>query len=171
MPMWPLQAAFVAAGAVLPKSLSTSFTETHVYPLISVSYNDGTFERSLVTDAESPPPALPTNAPRRLRTWAQAKRLTTVQLTALHDFFENVAFGGLNPFFFYDPFEVLPGTHVGSNYDPTGDSTQGRAVVFFRGNWGQKTELGRHVVDGLMLVECWDAQQTDETPLGRRRRR
>jgi hypothetical protein len=150
MPMWPLQPA-VASG-VLPQSLSTSFAESHVYPLLSISYNDGTFERSLIVDGA--------NAPRRLRTWTLAKRLTTVQLSALLNFFENIAQGGLNPFFFYDPLDVLSGQHVGSNYDATGDSTQGRVVVFFRGSWSQKTELGRHVVPNLTLVECWDAQQT-----------
>lgn len=162
-----LSPATVAPGTVLPQSLNTSFVETHVYPLLSVQYNDGTFERSLIQDFANPP--------RALRTWALVKRLTTKQLTDLLHFFEVAVQGGLLPFYFYNPIDVLPGQHIGSNYDPTGDNTQGRAVCFFRGNWAQKTELGgpqrpagdplrdidgRHIVPSLMLVECWDAQQT-----------
>ena len=140
-----LTPATVTPGTVLPQSLSTSFVETHIYPLLSIAYNDGTIERSLIQDGVNPPQAL--------RTWVQAKRLTTAQLTALLNFWETQTLGGLNPFYFYDPFGVLPGQQIGSNFDPTGDNTQGRAVCFFRGGWGQRTELGRHVVPSLTLVE------------------
>jgi hypothetical protein len=133
--------------------LNTSFIETHIYPLLTITYSDGTYERSLVQDG--------VNAPRRLRTWTLSKRLTTAQLATLLNFWETQAQGGLNPFFFYDPFDVAVGAAIGSNYDPTGDSTQGRAVCFFRGNWAQKTDLGRHTGPSLLLVECWDAQQTE----------
>jgi hypothetical protein len=135
----------VAAGAVLPQSLSTSFVMTAIYPVLSIAYNDGTFERSLIQDF--------VNAPRALRTWILTKRLSTAQLTALQNFWYNQALGGLNPFYFYDPFGVLPGQKIGSNFDATGDNTQGRVVCFFRGDWAQRTELGRHVVPSLTLVE------------------
>jgi hypothetical protein len=140
-----LTPASVAPGTVLPKSLSTSFVETHIYPLLSVTYNDGTFERSLIQDGVNPP--------RWLRTWILSKRLTTSQLSTLLNFWEINAKGGLNPFYFYDPFDVLPGQHIGSNYDPTGDNQQGRVICFFRGDWAQRTELGRHIIPGLTLVE------------------
>jgi hypothetical protein len=137
--------ASVAAGAVLPQSLNTSFVETHIYPLLSISYNDGTFERSLIVDGVNPA--------RALRTWVLAKRLTTAQLTALRNFWENTTEGGLHPFYFYDPFGVVLPAHIGSNFDATGSNQQGRATCFFRGDWAQRTELGRHVAPNLMLVE------------------
>jgi hypothetical protein len=140
-----LKPAAVAPGTVLPKSLSTSFTETRVYPMLTTMYNDGTFERSLIQDGVNPP--------RALRTWALAKRLTTAQLTTLLNFWESQTDGGSNPFYFYDPFDILPGNHVGSNYDATGNNTQGRVTCFFRGDWSQQTLLGRHVVGNLTLVE------------------
>lgn len=140
-----LAAAVVTAGTVFPQTLSTSFVEAYSYPVLFTSYNDGTYERSLIQDGVNPP--------RALRTWAMAKRLTTAQLSTLLDFWENHAVGGLNPFYFYDPFGVLPGHHPGSNYDPTGNNTQGRVTCFFRGDWAQRTDLGRHTVPGLTLIE------------------
>ena len=140
-----LKPATVVPGTVLPQTLSTSFVETLVYPLLSVSYNDGTFERSLIRDG--------TNAPRALRTWMMAKRLTTAQLLVLSNFWVNQAVGGLYPFYFYNPTDVLPGQHIGSNYDPLGNNTQGRVICFFRGDWAQRTDLGRHTGPNLTLVE------------------
>lgn len=140
-----LKQAVVVPGTVFPQSLSTSFVQTLVYPLLAVNYNDGSFERSLVRDGQ--------NAPRALRTWSMSKRLSSAQLTALYNFWTNNVLGGLYPFYFYDPFGVLPGQHIGSNYDASGNSTQGRVVVFLRGDWGQRTEMGRHTVPNVTLVE------------------
>lgn len=140
-----LQPASVAAGAVLPQSLATSFVDTHVYPILFTPYNDGTFERSLVQDGVNPP--------RALRTWMLAVPLTTAQYNALLTFFEQTTAGGLNPFYFYDPFDVLPNQEIGSNYDPTGDNTQGRATCFFRGDWTQQSAIARHAVPNLTMVE------------------
>jgi hypothetical protein len=136
--------AVVAPGAVLPQSLSTSFVAGRIFPLLSNMYNDGTFERSLIQDGVNPP--------RALRTWALAKRLTTAQLTALADFWD-AQDGGLYPFYFYDPFDVLAGHQIGSNFDATGDNTQGRVICFFHGDWAQRSELGRHTGPNLTLVE------------------
>jgi hypothetical protein len=144
MPLNLIPAA-VTPGYVLPQSLCTSFVMTLVYPLLSISYNDGSFERSLIEDGVNPP--------RALRTWILAKRLTTPQLTALDNFWQNRTLGGLNPFYFYDPFGVLPGQKIGSNFDAAGNNTQGRVVCFFRGNWAQRTEMGRHTIPNLTLVE------------------
>jgi hypothetical protein len=137
--------AAIAPGTVLPQALCQSFVNSRIYPLLTVAYNDGTYERSLVQDG--------VNAPRALRTWVLAERLDTAQLTALWDFWTQQQ-GGLNPFYFYDPFGVLPGHAPGSNYDPSGDNTQGRVVVFFRGGWSQQSALGRHTVPSLVLVEA-----------------
>ena len=144
MPLNLIPAA-VAPGMVMPQSLSTSFVMTMLYPVLSISYNDGTFERSMIEDFVNPP--------RALRTWILAKRLTTAQLTALRNFWYTQTLGCLNPFYFYDPFDVLPGQHMGSNYDATGDNTQGRVICFFRGDWAQRTDLGRHTVPNLTLIE------------------
>lgn len=135
-----LRPAAPAPGTVLPQSLSTSFVESHSYPLLFISYSDGTFERSLIQDG--------TNPPRDLRTWGLTKRLTTDQLNTLRNFWENVVLGGLRPFYFYDPHGVLPGQHIGSNYDPTGNNPQGRVICFFRGDWSQRTEVGGPKVTG-----------------------
>ena len=140
-----LAPATVAPGAVLPLSLSSSFTETNAYPVLSILYNDGTSETSLIQDGVNPP--------RSLRVWALAKRLTTTQLTDLHTFYETTVQGGLNPFYFYDPYDIPPGDAIGSNYDPTGSNEQGRVKCFFRGDWNQQTDLSRHLVPGLTLVE------------------
>ena len=45
------------------------------------------------------------------------------------------------------------GQQIGSNYDPTGNSTQGRVTVVFRGPWAQATDLARSNVQWLELVE------------------
>ena len=140
-----LAQATVAAGTVFPQSLSASFVDTHQYPLLSTAYNDGTFERSLMQDFVNPP--------RALRTWTLSQRLTETQLATLLNFWEQDTQGGLYPFYFYDPFDVLDGQQIGSNYDPAGDNTLGRAICFFRGDWSQQLLLGRHAVPSLLLVE------------------
>jgi hypothetical protein len=33
----------------------------------------------------------------------------------------------MTPFAFYDPFDVASGQQIGSNYDSTGNNTQGRS--------------------------------------------
>jgi hypothetical protein len=137
-----LQPASVASGAVMPQALCLSFTEINQYPMLSSLYNDGTFQCSLIQDG--------VNAPRSLRTFTLAQRLTTAQLTTLLQFWEQTTVGGLNPFYFYNPFDVCP---VGSNWDATGGNQQGRITCFFRGDWSQRSELGRHVVPGLTIVE------------------
>jgi len=135
-----------APNSVFPKSLCTSFVVTRIYPLLINQYNDGTFQRSLVTDSGS-------NPPRVMRTWVLAQRLSTAQLVTLQNFWELTVLGGLYPFYFYDLTDVLPGQQHGSNWDSTGGNPQGRATVFFRGDWGSKTELGRSIVPSLTLIE------------------
>ena len=73
-------------------------------------------------------------------------------LSALYSFSVSQK-GGLTPFAFYSPFEVTSGQQIGSNYDPTGNNTQGRLTVVFRGNWDQATDLARSIVQALELVE------------------
>ena len=102
-------------------------------------------------------PLLPrhhTVLPRQdLRIWRLAKRLTVSQLSILSTFFKTTVQGGYKPFYYYDPNMPIPGHQIGSNYDATGISTQGRYTVFFRGSWSQSLTLGRTNVPGLTLVE------------------
>lgn len=146
MPSGNLSAAVVSpSSTVLPKGLQTAFVETNLYPILAVEYHDNTLERSLIQDG--------VNAPRSLRTWKLARRLSTADLTTLRTFWETTVQGGLNALFFYDPYEPLSGHPIGSNYDATGVSTQGRVTVVFRGNWKEVTNLGRSDVPDLMLEE------------------
>ena len=139
----------IANGAVLPQSLCSSFAETYEYPILATTYNDGSYEASLIVDGVNPP--------RYLRTFAQTSRLTTAQLETLWDFWRIVTEGGLYPFYFYNPFDVAP---IGSNYDPAGANVNGRVPVFFRGNWAQQTAIARHSVS-LLLVETADLAEVD----------
>jgi hypothetical protein len=132
------------ATNVLPQGLCTSFVEIQQFPLLVQDYHDSTIERSLVTDTVNPP--------RPLRTWRLAKRVTTAQLTALLTFWEVTVSGGLNPFYFYDPFAAGV-TPIGSNYDATGVSTTGRVTVFFRGDWQHALGIGRGTIPNLELLE------------------
>ena len=44
----------IANGAVLPQSLCSSFTETYEYPILATTYNDGSYEASLIVDGVEP---------------------------------------------------------------------------------------------------------------------
>jgi hypothetical protein len=123
----------------MPASLSTAFTEVREYEQLQNQYHDGTVQRSQLAQTSR-------------RTFRLSKRLSASVLSALYSFWVSQK-GGLTPFAFYNPFEVASGQQIGSNYDPTGNSTQGRVTVVFRGNWGQATDLGRSNVQGLQLVE------------------
>ncbi|MBZ5727552.1 MAG: hypothetical protein LAP87_21460 [Acidobacteriia bacterium] len=59
----------------------------------------------------------------------------------------------LQSFAFYKPFIVAAGKQIGSNYDPSGNNTQGRVTVVFRSNWAQATDVVRTNVQGIELVE------------------
>jgi phage-related protein len=124
-----------APSGVLPQSLSTAFTEMRVFPMLAAVYHDGTTERSLIVDG--------VNAPASIRTWKLSKRLTAAAIATLRSFFEAHS-GGLIPFYFYNPLENSPGTAVGSNYDATGVSTQGRHICVFRNTeWAETVGVAR----------------------------
>jgi hypothetical protein len=80
------------------------------------------------------------------------KRLNASALSALYNFWVSQN-GGLAPFAFYNPFDVTACQEIGRNYDPTGNNTQGRVKVVFRGNWTQATDLARTNLQGLELAE------------------
>jgi hypothetical protein len=121
---------------VLPVSLCKSFTETREWVACVNEYHDGSRQSmGLVSTSR--------------RSWKIMKRLAPVALQALWDFWQAHP---TDPFYFYNPKEPASGQPVGSNYDATGTSTQGRYTVVFRGDWQQTTYLPRAEV-GLELIE------------------
>ena len=128
-----------APNGVMPLSLCTAFTELREYAQLQNQYHDSTIQRSQLAQTSR-------------RTFQLSKRLSASTLATLYNFWVSQN-GGLTPFAFYNPFDVLAGQQIGSNYDPTGNNTQGRVTVAFRGNWAQSTDLCRTKVRGLELVE------------------
>src|SRR5450631_4244225 len=116
-------------NSVLPASLCTAFTELREYAHLQNQFHDGTIQRSQLAQTSR-------------RTFRLSKRLSSSLLSALYSFWVSQN-GGLTPFVFYNPFDVASGQQIGSNYDPTGSSTQGRVTVVFRGNWAQTTDIER----------------------------
>ena len=125
-------------NGVMPESLCTAFTELREYVELQNQYHDGIIQRSQLAQTSR-------------RTFRLSKRLNAAALSALYNFWVSQS-GGLTPFAFYNPFDVAAGQQIGSNYDPTGNETQGRVTVVFRGNWAQDTEMARSNVS-LELAE------------------
>jgi hypothetical protein len=126
-------------NGVMPLSLSTAFTELREYVMFQNQLHDGTILKSQLAQTSR-------------RTFRLAKRLNASTLAALYNFWVSQN-GGLTAFAFYIPFDVAAGQQIGSNYDPTGNNTQGRVTVVFRGNWAEATDIARTNVQRLELVE------------------
>jgi hypothetical protein len=126
-------------NGVMPLSLCTAFTELREFVQLQNQYHDGTIQRLQLAQTSR-------------RTFRLAKRLNASALAALYNFWVSQD-AGLTPFAFYNPFDVPAGQQIGSNYDPTGNNTQGRITVVFRGNWAQDTDLARSNLRCLELVE------------------
>ena len=124
---------------VLPQTLCTAFTETRLYPVLTNTYHDGTYQASVITDG--------VNAASSIKTWSLTKKLTPSNLATLKTFYEGTAVGSLNAWYFYDPFSPASGQRIGSNYDSTGTSTQGRYTCRFTNQaWEETTGMQRTVV-------------------------
>jgi hypothetical protein len=80
------------------------------------------------------------------RRWRQGRRLSPSAMDTLRAFYE-ARKGPKEPFYVYDPYEPAPGQAIGSNYDWTGASTQGRYAVRFEGEFRQNLVLGRPTAD------------------------
>jgi len=128
-----------APNGVMPASLCTAFMELREYVQLQNQYHDGTIQRSQLAQTSR-------------RTFRLSKRLNASALSTLYTFWSSQG-GGLTPFAFYNPFDVTAGQQIGSNYDPTGNETQGRVTVVFRGNWAQATDVARTNVGGLEIIE------------------
>ena len=162
LPVLPQQ--FTLAGQTIQLTF-TKFTDTRILPMLTNTYKDGTFERSLISDGE--------NVPISWKTWKISMRLrgfamvplepadTVPPLVILRNFWEdqmgfNSPTGEPVPlaFWWYNPFEADPELPIGSNYDPTGDSPIGRHSAFFRGAWIETTNL-RLTEVSLQMVEVF----------------
>jgi hypothetical protein len=135
----PGNIAIAAPSGVMPATLCIAFTELREYAQLQNQYHDGTVQRTQLAQTSR-------------RMFRLSKRLSAAVLSALYSFWVSQK-GGLTPFAFYNPFEVTSGQQIGSNYDPTGNSTQGRVTVVFRGPWAQATDIARTNVQSLELVE------------------
>ena len=126
-------------NGVMPFALCTAFTESREYAQLQNQYRDGTIQRAQLAQTSR-------------RTFRPNMRLNATKLATLYTFLTSQNFG-MTPFLFYNPFDVLAGQQIGSNYDATGNNTQGRVTVVARGNWSQLSDLCRTNVQGLQLIE------------------
>ena len=127
----PLNIQNAVPTGVMPYALCTAFSESRDYVQLQTQYHDGTSERSQLAQTSR-------------RAFRLAQRLTAARVAALKAFWDSQQ-GGVIPFLFYDLAE--------GSYDSTGNSTQGRYTVVFRGGWAQSTDLCRTNIQGLELVE------------------
>lgn len=147
MPSLTASVANAVPSGVLPQALCSAFTEVREFAALQNEYHDGTLERGQLAQTSR-------------RTFKLSQKLSAVRpsllvlspLELLQAFWDQQD-GGLTPFFFYNPFDVTSGQPIGSNYDPTGNSTVGRITVVFRGNWSQSTGMARTDVPQIEMIE------------------
>lgn len=147
-----LATAVVTSGAVFPSSLSTAYTETQSFPVLTNWYKNGEVQISLIQDG--------VNSPRPLRTWKLTKKLTAAQVATLQTFFYAIQQGtgtppgtvlpSCRPFYFYDVFAASP---IGSNFDSSGVNTTGRITVNFQAQFAYAAQIQRVEAQDLLLVE------------------
>lgn len=119
---------------MLPTSLSRACVREQAVPVLVNEYPDGNSNRK----------ALAASSRKR---WRLSKRLTPAQLSTLRTFYK-ARKGGLEAFYFYDPYESNPKF----SSDPTGQALAGRHVVRFDGGFSQAVSMGRADVE-IVLVE------------------
>jgi hypothetical protein len=112
----PGNLANAAQNGVMPYALCTAFSESREYVQLQTQYHDGAIQRSQLAQTSR-------------RTFSLSQRLTAALAIALKAFWDTQQ-GGAVPFVFYNLIE--------GNYDPTGNSTQGRYTSGSRGA-GRKT--------------------------------
>lgn len=115
----------------MPYSLCTAFAESREFVELQAQYHDGTTERSQLAQTSR-------------KTFKLDKRLPATLMVALKSFWDAQQ-GGVVPFLFYNPAEGA--------YNSTGNSTQGRYTVVFRGNWSQTTGMQRTDIPQIELAE------------------
>lgn len=118
-------------SSVMPYALCAAFSESREFVQLQAQYHDGTTERSQLAQTSR-------------KSFRLAQRLTAARVATLKAFWDGQQ-GGVIPFLFYNLGEGA--------YDSTGNSTQGRYTVVFRGNWSQTAGLLRTDVPQLELIE------------------
>lgn len=103
---------------VLPGALCSAFQRSDEYHGQFNVYKDGTSQRAVLVDSGR-------------ASWSITQKLTPAMAAALTEFFLDRD-GSKEPFYFYDPYDVVAGTAIGSNYDSGGVNEQGRFVVRFK---------------------------------------
>ena len=116
----------VAVG-VLPASLCTAFKEVRNWQSRANDYHDGARQSMAVVSTSR-------------RAWSLKRRLAAAAIATLWTFWTG---NQHTAFYYYDPFEPASGQAVGSNYDATGVSTQGRYTVRFNGDWNESIFIPR----------------------------
>ncbi len=142
----PGNVSLAEATAVLPATLCKEFSSSRDYPVLVNSYPSGESQREIM-------------ATNSRKAWKLRRRLTAAQMTALRDFFDA---RGADPFFFYDPMQPAESQPIGSNWDETGASLQGRYTVRFQGAFSQDMGIGLGEVE-LELVELAQNMPDGET--------
>ena len=134
----PGSVANAAPVEVMPRVLCRAFTAGRAWLCDENLYRNGESQRRarVATSRKS---------------WQVSPALSAAQWDALLDFMADRRHGW-EPFFFYDPFQPASGQAVGSNYDATGVSTQGRYTVVLRGSVEAELSLPRGTVN-VQLVE------------------
>jgi hypothetical protein len=118
-------------AGIMPYALCATFSESREFVQFQAQYHDGTTERSQLAQTSR-------------KAFKLAQRLTAARAAALKAFWDGRQ-GGVVPFLFYNLAEGA--------YDATGNSTQGRYTVVFRGSWSQTTGMLRTDVSQIELIE------------------
>lgn len=123
-----------ASTTVMPWSLCKAFGHSREYAVLDNEYRNGESQRSKLVSTSR-------------KRWTTQRRLTPTDLDTFRDFFDD-RIGGMEPFYFYDPWDTSPKF----SHDPTGVSPIGRYTVRFEGPWNQTVGMGRIDV-GITLIE------------------
>lgn len=134
----PGSVANAAPVEVMPAVLCRAFTASREWLVDGNEYRNGERQARARVSASR-------------KSWQLSPAVTAAQWEALLDFLADRRHGW-EPFYFYDPFEPASGQKVGSNYDGTGVSTQGRYTVVLRGGVEAELNMPRGTVN-VQLVE------------------
>lgn len=132
----PGSVANAVVSEVMPRLLASQFTRSDVWACQQLTYANGEVEsRSQVTSSR--------------RRWEAELVGDAARMAEWKDFWLDTKNGA---FYFYDPFEPVSGSAIGSNFDATGVATTGRYKVAWEGSWQQQMTMGRFSVR-MVLVE------------------
>ncbi len=129
----------------MPYTLCVTIAESRGFVQVQAQYRDGATDRSQLARTSR-------------RTFELSQRLIASRVIAMKAFWDGQQGGGV-PFLFYNLGEAA--------YDATGNSTQGRYTVVFRGNWSQATSMLRTDVPQIDLVEVAESLASISDAIGR----